>query len=64
MYARKVRDYRNATCEAAARAALEPQVGRAITDAEWAAVQARLREFAKILRAGIEKGRTRTIMLK
>jgi hypothetical protein len=36
--------------EAAARAAIELRAGRALTDAEWAAARARLREFAVILR--------------
>lgn len=36
--------------EVAARAALEPGAGRRFTDAEWAAMRARLLEFADILR--------------
>ena len=36
--------------EAAARAALEMRLGRAITDPEWAAARRRLLEFISILR--------------
>ena len=39
-----------AEIEAAARTAIELRAGRALTDAEWAAMRARLREFAAILR--------------
>ena len=46
---------RNPRCrtqgEAAARAALELRVGHSLTDAEWAAMRARLVEFTSILRA-------------
>ena len=39
-----------AEIEAAARTAIELRAGRALTDAEWAAMCARLQEFAAILR--------------
>lgn len=36
--------------ENSARAALESQAGRSLSDAEWAAAQAKLQEFMGILR--------------
>jgi hypothetical protein len=43
-------DRRRTEIEAAARTAIELNAGRALTDAEWAAMRTRLREFAAILR--------------
>lgn len=37
--------------EAAARAAIELRAGRILTDAEWAAMRARILEFASVVRA-------------
>lgn len=51
MHAYSDRDNRRRTpIEAAARAALDLRTDRALTDAEWVAVRARLLEFVGILR--------------
>jgi hypothetical protein len=51
MHAKSDRGDRNPKqLEAAARAAIDLRADRALTDAEWAAMHARLLEFAGILR--------------
>ncbi len=43
-------DPRPASCEGAARAALDSRAGRTLTDADWAVAKDRLLEFFNILR--------------
>jgi hypothetical protein len=49
------RDDNRTQNDVAGRAALELRVGRALTDAEWAAARARLVEFVSILRGWEQK---------
>jgi hypothetical protein len=46
------------SAEGAARAALDSQAGRTLTDADWAAAKDRLREFFNILRGWDRQART------